>query len=862
MTKLAFDDQTSILTPNRRLAASLHKRYQMERLEENLTCWQTPDILPASTWLQRLWTDYISHSTHQNPLLLNPTQEQFLWEKIILFNKANDRLLQIREAATLAKSAWSLLKQWQIDFEQPIFQSTEDYQALQQWARQFQQWCQEKNWIDAASLPDKIQVLIQNDSILLPKKIILCGFTEYSPQFKHLLSICAAKGTEILSQSAAEQNADCYRIGLEDEAEEILSLARFAKSIYSSEPNATVACVIPNLDKIRDRVRQILTDVFVDTEAFNISAGKSLLDYPVIFTAIQLLQLNAHAISRETFSYLLCSPFLGEAEKERIKRANLDRELRVNNLTTIHLTSSMDMLAKSCPALAKRLTGYFDYLTNLTETLPYASWANIISDILQQLAWPGERSLNSEEYQTIDAWLSLLTEFASLDYVAKPATLTEAVYILKNMANNSIFQAKTPEARIQVLGVLEAAGSPFDYIWVAGLDDMAWPPQPKPNPFIPKKLQRSLHMPHATAERELSFCTLLMQQFKQCANQVIFSHAFSSDELELQASSLIKSLSETNLEKLSLTTYQTPSERIFAVKKIETLIDDQAPPLLESNIRGGVNVIKQQALCPFKAFAEWRLHAHALENPLPGLRPKDRGTLLHKVLELLWMQLKDQASLLNKTNSELQELIDSCIDETLAISLKSMHVRKHYLNLEKQRLQRLVREWLEMEKQRPPFKILATETKTELQINTVKLSTRIDRVDELPNGQKLIIDYKTGKHNEISSWLGDRPDEPQLPLYALLDINNTTGIAFAQLASGLMSFKGLSQYELDIKGIQITASWQEQLNEWKIVLAKLCDDYFAGNAIIDPKEPGETCQWCLLKPLCRIHEIGINDYDN
>ena len=31
---------------------------------------------------------------------------------------------------------------------------------------------------------------------------------------------------------------------------------------------------------------------------------------------------------------------------------------------------------------------------------------------------------------------------------------------------------------IQILGALEAAGTPFDAIWVLGLDDQAWPPSP------------------------------------------------------------------------------------------------------------------------------------------------------------------------------------------------------------------------------------------------------------------------------------------------------------------------------------------------------------------------------------------------
>ncbi len=45
---------------------------------------------------------------------------------------------------------------------------------------------------------------------------------------------------------------------------------------------------------------------------------------------------------------------------------------------------------------------------------------------------------------------------------------------------------------------------------------------------------------------------------------------------------------------------------------------------------------------------------------------------------------------------------------------------------------------------------------------------RIDRIDEMPDGSLAVIDYKTSASvPSPSSWLGDRPSDPQLPLYAL-----------------------------------------------------------------------------------------------
>src|SRR5579862_4254082 len=122
-----LDPDTTILTPNRRLSASLHKFYQQYQLQQNATHWHTPDILPVTTWIQRLWNHYTETQIAKMPYLLNSLQEQFIWESILLNTKV---LLQITETANLAKSAWSLLKQWQIDFHHPSFQSTEDNEDL------------------------------------------------------------------------------------------------------------------------------------------------------------------------------------------------------------------------------------------------------------------------------------------------------------------------------------------------------------------------------------------------------------------------------------------------------------------------------------------------------------------------------------------------------------------------------------------------------------------------------------------------------------------------------------------------------------------------------------------------------------
>lgn len=865
-----INTDTVILTPNRRLSATLHKMYQQYQLTLNQqTFWLTPQILPINAWIQQLWNDITSKTFLTYPLLLSISQEQLLWERIILNTKDNEQLLQISETADLARSAWILLMQWQIDIHHPLFHSSEDYAALHCWIMKFKHLCKENNYIDAAVLPDHITNHIKSGEIIAPKCIMIYGFTEFSPQLNHLLKTCEEAGSEIIHITLDENQEKSLRISLLDSDEEIQTLARWAKSIYQKNPGATIGCVIPTLDKIRDRVLQIFSEVFatndtytVDTQAcpFNISAGKSLSQYPIINTALQALSLHKKNISTEILSHILTTPFIGEGEIERVKRAYYDSQLRLDNKSSINIET---ISHEDCHHLAKRLQKFLSIVEDHRQkNLTHGKWTEVFCEMLTALGWPGERSLNSEEYQVVESWLDLLCSFTALDQVSQPVNLYHALSTLQKMATRAVFQPKSPETTIQVLGILEAAALPFDYLWIAGFDDVSWPPQPKPNPFIPKRIQRDLRMPHATAERELSFCNIITKQFKQSASHVIFSHAEKNEALELQPSPLIKDLEKIKFQDLQLEDYTPPSLKIFHSKNIEILIDDRAPEITNAEkIRGGVSIIKQQALCPFKAFAEWRLQAHELESPLPGLRAKDRGNVIHKTLEILWNQLQDHASLVSLDDRALDNLILASVDQALNLVPNSHSELTQYISLEKQRLHGLIKEWLKVEKQRPPFKINMNEKAVQFTIGPLPITIRIDRIDELEDGSKLIIDYKTGKNNEISSWFSERPEEPQLPLYSLLDSDLTSAITFAQVHPGEHYFKGVSHYAIDIKGINpiseirkaTASSWRKQLSQWKSFLTKLSEDFYHGDARVDPKDE-QTCEWCQLKSLCRINE--------
>ena len=76
--------------------------------------------------------------------------------------------------------------------------------------------------------------------------------------------------------------------------------------------------------------------------------------------------------------------------------------------------------------------------------------------------------------------------------------------------------------------------------------------------------------------------------------------------------------------------------------------------------------------------------------------------------------------------------------------------------LELERLRSLLEEWLEVERSRDAFRIAALEESVTLELSQLSVVLRVDRIDELPGGERVIIDYKTGE-SQVRHWLGERP---------------------------------------------------------------------------------------------------------
>lgn len=869
-----------VLSVNTRLSRYLRARFDSDMQLNGDSAWPTPVIMPLFSWIEDLWNE----SWPDRPLL-SGTRAQALWERVV----SGDRLLSKeiimnRGVAKTAYDAYAMIQEYLITLPDEIY-LTEEAKALKRWAAVYEKEVDRLGFIEQSSLPGRVTELIRNRSVAVPDRVVFAGFDEISPRMASLIKGIEGNGGRIEFWPENKGNIKLLSVReYADEVEEVIQASRWARKTL--RPGMRIGFIVPDLDRYKDIIRREFASelnpeaVFPwkDTkDVFNMSLGAPLSEEPLVKAALEILSVGEEAVDINKVSAVLLSPYFAGSGDEHLSLARLDATLKKEGRFIISLEGIGRVIDRnkmsSLSGFRKRLDNWLKALGEGRKSDLPSRWAGNLSILLKNIEFPSKRfTLTSSEYQVLKGWNGLLEGFASLDDVVGQINRSEAVSHLTKMAGEIIHQPESGECPIQVMGLLESSGLCFDHIWILGAHSDTFPAQPSPNPFIPLFVQKRHNLPHSTPERELEFSKRLLCKLFNSADFFEASFPKVVDRKEVFISPLFGPLENPISGKEDAGGFISESSRIKDAvhSKMATEgmpADGDIPPseVELGMVKGGTSIIKDQSWCPFRAFAIHRLDASGIDTPGIGLSLQDRGSIVHAALKSLWERVGGSAEL--KTiiaNNELDRYTKESVSEAFKRYYPIEPLSERYLELEKERVSGLLRKWIEeVESKRGDFTVEKTEYQICIEIEGLTIKARLDRIDSVNDGKKrVIIDYKTGECSK-NDWLSQRPKEPQLLVYNLVD--SFDAISFAKVRPGECGFIGISKeddvipkvvcLEKDVKlreKLQGINTWDELTGSWKCVVNGLARQFLKGKNSVDPIE--KACDNCELKGLCRMFE--------
>ena len=871
------------LTVNSRLARWLLFDHSRQQAQANLTIWETPAIYSMSDWLRQVWLQ-----SWPDLYVLTELQSKHLWQEVIQKDPTTPdlNLLHIRGAASHAFKAYQLIQEYRLPEDPAEFSHyTEETQTFRRWMTIYQK--QIKAWLalDPAELLDAVSERMKQGHISLPGQIIFQGFDEITPQMQDWLNFLknskvpiqfkplepAPVTSDLLTDVISQKQATVQKY--EDVNEEVTQCARWIRSVY--EEGKTIGIVVPEMEAYRGTLERELKAELAPASVypwedkhipFNISMGTPLSHEPMIHLALLLLSQQSKRIPLLTFSTLITSPFIKLPEAEKPFRRDLDWSLRGGHTTHVLLSKVLTSAQKKqCPDLASLLKELEDWIDDSSSRLP-SEWARGISKFLRAVDWPTSReTLSSIQYQIQNSWNECLDALSSLDRVLQKIDRHQAISHLTHIVGEALFQPQTHEEPIQVVGLLESAGMKFDFLWIMGCHTEILPSFPSPNPFLPfLSLQKSFDLPHATAERELMFAEQTLFRLAHACNHLIFSYPAWQGETEMMVSPLLGSwvLKENTIQSSTSSKLQDHPDFTIQLENVQDYFSIPVFPEEKESIKGGTGLLRNQAECPFRAFAIHRLNAR--KNDFPELDMDDslKGSLIHKIMELFWNQVQTSKHLHELYESKkLLKQIQKCVQDGIHLFALDSTSQNIFFKIEQERLIRLINEWMEYERERDHFEVLETESEKAVDLAGLPLILRVDRIDQTADGKTILIDYKTGAVTNLKKWFGKRIEEPQLPLYSM-EVH-ADALAFANIRRGDSRYRGLSSESNLIPKVSSNITkehpeletWDDLKIFWNTGLNQLACEFLEGHLSVSPLHDNDTCKYCDQLTLCRKTEL-------
>jgi len=935
-----LEEATLILTPNSRTKKAVLNGQLVSLSAGSIV--KPLKTFSLSHWLESLWSELSFYQVLPKKIS-NLVFKSWLEKQINLEQEWT--LTNPSGVANKAIEAYKNLVHWDLDLNQlkasGMLDSIEvDY--FIKWMVAFEKFTKEKQLIaEFCCLNLLIKNLDQLDKTL-PKHILMVGFDHLTPLENKFIECLRQQNVKIDRfefEANSKSDTHCHRQKrFSSFREEINFAASYAKEFFnyhekSDHSSGVLGIVVDQLATNLAEVHVAFSREFhpqeskpwiaIDKPSYNVSAGFSLAEQPLVVAALTLLKIKSYRLSREEVHFIKNTPFIkwnsvAQNPNCETKIRQFLHELCLSQRQHFSMKYLLERIAQDdSNELLKPLKDILEHLY-LSESAKNSKNCSIHQHIdlwktrLALWSWvglndkEGQSHLNEFELKAKSNFFDALENTLEVAHVSAQLNEQDAYSFLSQQVTNKPFQIASDHSSVQILGILEASGLQFDELLVVGFNAQNWPRKNKINPFLPLAFQRQYDMPGNSAQREYEYAGRLSSSLLNASvNTIVTSNNESTNQDQNEAVCFSNLSILSDKDRVAKFVVTSKSEELADSEEKYDWIDDSSIDLSDQTLYGGAYLLSEYANCPFRSMANFQLRLTGYPVQEPGIESKAKGSWLHDSMEIIWSQIKTQEALLLLDDEQLKDLIWQALARALEKhkDFFSATTQQQLVKIEQQKLAKLIDEWLALEKERKNFRIVALEKEYKIQIASLSLKFRVDRIDALqlvggdsssntaPMATQLsVIDYKTGAV-AVDHWFGVRPTEAQMPAYILALENEhqsqtcetIESLNYAQIKTGSVSIQGLSFLSQELSGqaqkqlskhehsLQKSKdlalpdigvnSYDSLLKDWNSTLDRISQGITTGWTPVSPKNK-ESCSFCDFRSVCRIDETQPDDFES
>jgi probable DNA repair protein len=854
----------TVLAPSTELAGAVFAAVEREHADGGAQVWATPRVRDFASWLRE---QHAARATDADRRCLSDLEERELWRAAVEQSPYAERFIEPQGAARAAQRASRVMADFDVPSAALEAAGGDEAEALADWLRRFERSCLELGCLPARALLATFAAA--------PAPVAWIESPAWRPAARRWLEQHA--GAPLAARTAGPPTRPLV-FDASSPGAELAAIADWARRGLGRAAGFRAWICVPDLAARRADVCDAFDAALApgrfsltgggDRPVYALAGGTPLADYAPVRAALELLRLASGAIPFERFSACLRAPEYASGPGDLCRAAALDVALRRHAPSELRCAEWLQRAEHTAHAQALELPPVLAHLGAALAALEsvrgshsLGRWVPLWLQAFTAGPWIQRARWSSGEYQAALRLRELLADLAAGDRVYGTRTRPAAERLLAMAARDTAFQPQTGIPAIWVSGEPTDPWLCYDALWVTGLSAERWPAPVQPVPLLPASLQREFAIPTASAAAQLGTARDLTARWAARAPGWVVSFATPATARRSALSPLLATLAARTADPALIPEVAAADPQPhwrFALHRapaLESLVDESGPPLGVAERTHGTKSLSAQSQCAFRGFAVTRLATDTLRLPTPGFSDEQRGELVHAALEFVWTELRSSAALLASTPPALAALISRCVDRALVRVCAKHDPGERWRARERLRLAELLARWLEVEARRAPFAVERLEpTRDIARHGGLEFHCRVDRVDRLLDGARVVIDYKSGTPS--ADWRGERPDNLQLPVYALLYADGLVAAAYGKVNARECGFVPESErpgvFAPGRKATQLegAGSFAELLGLWSRRIEGFAGALAAGRAEVAPTP--QACRRCDLHGFCRI----------